>query len=65
MKIIVEKAIIPMLIKATAYQHQIKAFNFLCEKFGLIEAAEETAENRGRISQNLKDIKKEAYRPSN
>ncbi|EPR08126.1 hypothetical protein [Ruminiclostridium papyrosolvens] len=29
--------LLPMPIKATPYQHQINAFNFVCVMFGLVE----------------------------
>lgn len=32
-----EYCLLPMPIKATPYQHQVNAFNFVCVMFGLAE----------------------------
>ncbi len=34
------KPSLPMPIKATPYQHQIRAFDFICEQFGLVKGGD-------------------------
>jgi hypothetical protein len=39
-----------MPIKATPYEHQVKAFNFVCRLFGLVKGSEQS---------NVKDLPSE------
>lgn len=41
---------IATLIKATPYQHQIEAFNFVCEKFGFIRGGDENISINSQIA---------------
>jgi hypothetical protein len=39
-----------MPIKAVPYEHQVKAFNFVCELFGVVKSGEPSQTVHGRLN---------------
>ena len=54
--IFIEKAIVPMPIKATPYQHQIDAFNFVCRLFELARGGDDKISISSRGSALLMEM---------
>ncbi len=46
------RPILPMPIRATPYRHQIEAFNFVCELFGLLPGGDRDGPDDVRVPSN-------------
>lgn len=49
---------LPMPIKATPYQHQIEAFNFVCGLFGLLPGGDRDDPSDGEMRPVRKELPK-------
>ena len=53
------RPVLPMPIRATPYRHQIEAFNFACELFGLLEGGGLDDASDGEMRSVWKEISKD------
>ena len=54
--------LLPMSIKVKPYCHQVEAFNFVCQRLGLVlkggESAEESEDQVSRVRRSLLEARK-------